>query len=111
MFLKEEKIVPIVIDLTESKKNQLNESFLAMLGGGVEMLLKRMFGAPSVPVTVKGSESQLSTFADALVREKKYMDSYIKNGLANPTTMRSKHSLDKAVANFETETGLKWPLA
>ncbi len=75
--------------------------------GGMMKGSKASAGGPNV--SVKGSPSQISAFFTALNREKRYMDSYIKNGLDDPSTMVSKYELDKSVRNFEYETGLKWP--
>ena len=41
--------------------------------------------------------------------EKRYMDSYLKHGLDGASTMTSKYDLDRAVLQFEGETGLRWP--
>jgi hypothetical protein len=116
----------IVIDLTKKNLNEIytgyndfahNVAFLLRsLGysgsdifgpGGMMKGGKSSQGGPSV--SVKGSPSQISAFFTALNREKRYMDSYIKNGLDDPSTMKSKYELDKSVRKFEYETGLKWP--
>ena len=100
----------IVIDLSATRNKELNESFLATLGYFAEIALKRMFGYDlAIPVKVKGSPSEISSFMGALKREKSYMQAYKKHGLADPKTLNNKHLLNKAVANFEKVTGLKWP--
>ena len=110
MKINEDKIAPIVIDLSAAKKGELNESFLRMFGGAVKMMLRRMFGQVDMPMWVKGTESEISAFADVLGKEKKYMDTFLKYGLNDPQSFKSHAELDKAVANFERETGIKWPL-
>ena len=96
-----------IIDLSAET---LDESWLRIFGAGVESILKGMFGGHSVPVTVRGSQSEINSFANTLSHEKRYMDSYQKFGLDNPMTYRSKFKLNKAVRDFERKTNLKWPL-
>ena len=38
-------LAPIVIDLSAASSGELNESWLSMFGGGIKMILQRMFGA------------------------------------------------------------------
>jgi len=116
----------IVIDLTNKHLNEFYTGYndfahnvaylLRSLGysnvdiygsGGMMKGSNASRGGPNL--SVKGSPSQISAFFTALNREKKYMDSYIKNGLDDPSTMVSKYELDKSVRTFEYETGLKWP--
>jgi hypothetical protein len=100
----------IVIDLSSGRNKELNESFLTTLGYFVEIALKRMFGYDfAVPVKIKGSPSEISSFMGALKREKRYLEAYKQYGLTDPKTLNNKHLLDKAVSKFEKATGLKWP--
>jgi len=111
-LLNEDQVVQIEIDLEELKKNELNESFLAMFGGAIKMILNRMFAAPqSYPsfYKVTGSRSDVTAFARALGNEKNYLEAASKYGLDNPHTFKSKAALDKAIRGFEKDTGLKWP--
>jgi len=110
------ELVPIIIDLNIVKTKQLNESWLTMFGGAVKMILKGMFGGGGLASTpslrnlsVKGSPSQVAAFGDALANEKRYMDSFMKHGLADSGTLTSRHRLEAAIGRFERETGLKWP--
>jgi hypothetical protein len=105
--LKEEEISPIVIDLTNGDK--LDESWLRMLGFGVKSILNSMFGGSSVPVSVTGNRSEVTSFAKAIGKEKRYMDSLRRYGLDNPKTFKNKSMLDKATSAFTRKTGLKWP--
>jgi hypothetical protein len=108
--LNEDQITEYVIDFTELRKNKLDESFLAMFGNITKWILKRMFGEEiHMPVTVRGTESEVHAFANALGKEKKYLDVYKKYGLNDPRTHRSKGTLQKAVGKFTRATGLKWP--
>ena len=74
-----------------------------------EMLLGLMYAGINVPISVIGSSSQVNSFFKALNGEKRYMDSYVKNGLGDQRTLRSKYALNRSVEKFENETGLKWP--
>ena len=59
---------------------------------------------------VKGKRPDVITFGAALGAEKKYMDSYLKHGLNDPRVLKNRYSLERAIQNFERETGIKWPL-
>jgi hypothetical protein len=107
--LTEEELIGITIDLGAARKGKLDESFLAMFGYWVKALLKRIFGGAEVPVNVKGSRSEIQSFANALGREKDYMTSLRSHGLHDKRTYGNKYKLDKAVQRFEKDTGLKWP--
>jgi hypothetical protein len=107
--LNEDKLVEIVIDFNEIRKNEMNESFLAMFGGWVEHILKAMFGGLNIPVNVRGSDREVQAFATALGREKRYIDVAKRYGLDHASTYRSKAQLDSAAKNFQRETGIKWP--
>jgi len=100
-----------ILDLTVAKNGQLNESMLTQYGALIKMSLERMF-APGIfgnALRVRGEPPQIKAFMAALTSEKKYMDSYMTNGLNSTETFTSKHALDKAVRTFEVSTGLKWP--
>ena len=117
----------IILDLNfKNKINKVNEGFyrtdfankvyyilrdlgqtdLDIFGSGG--LLSSKSGAAS-SLKIKGTPAQITAFFAALKNEKRYMDSYIKNGLNDSTTKISKYELDQAVYQFEYETGLKWP--
>ena len=97
------------IDLNANAKGQVNESFLRLFGWTIKGIMNSMFGGTRIPVTVKGSQSQVRDFARVLGREKKYLENYKKFGLYNPQTYNSRYALDSAVKKFERGTGLKWP--
>ena len=105
--LNEEEISEIVIDL--SKGSKIDESWLKMMGFGIKSILKSMFGGGSMPVSVRGSRSQIKHFTDTIGKEKKYMEQAMKFGLDNPHTYRSKSQLNKATTNFTRQTGIPWP--
>ena len=97
--------------LGEGSENSktLAENYYAQLGAQVKTILNAMFGGVFVPVKIRGTESEVAAFTNTLSKEKKYIESYIKNGLDNPQTYKSKSILDNAVNSFERTTGLKWP--
>ena len=101
-------LVSFEIDLT-TDPDLIDESWLVTFGTMTKMLLKYMFGGAAAPVKIRGTSSQISAFTDALGREKRYMDSFIKHGLSDERTLRSRSTLMKAVSRFERETGLRWP--
>ena len=105
------ELTPIEIDLGVVRKKEVNESFLAMFGGAVKMILGRMFGGAQVPVKVTGTSNEVSSFARAMGRESKYIKTAAKYGLDNPRTYKDKYKLRKSVSQFERVTGLKWPFS
>ena len=120
----QEELAPIVIDLGMMNKSEIEEGRVPgglnwmqtlaiaapdMLGFWVKGILQQMFGAPRVPVTVRGTHSQIKSFANTLQKEKRYIENYNKYGLNNPRTYKSKAQLQNSVSKFERATGLKWP--
>ena len=115
-ILNEEQLVGVEIDLEELKKNkdQINESWLAMFGGVVKLLLDKMFAGPyrqprSDLFSIRGSRSDVTSFAQTIGREKRYLEAVSKYGLDDPRTFQNKSKLDLAIKNFQAETGLTWP--
>jgi hypothetical protein len=103
----------IQIDLNIAKSGKLDEfSILTHMGTKIEILLKAMFGfgGPGLLGSVTGTRSQVNSFYKALRGEKRHMSALLRHGLTDPRTMRSRHSLDKAIRGFENDTGLKWPV-
>jgi len=107
--LNEDKLTEIVIDLEEIKKNKLDESWLAMFGYQIQVLMRRMFGGAQIPVTVKGNPREVDAFAKAIGKEKKYIQTAKDYGLEDPRTYKDKSLLKKATSKFERVTGIKWP--
>ena len=119
-----EEILPIKINLNIKKENKLDESFLSTFGSLTKWLLGYIFGDAAVPVKVKeglegngnaprvkisGTPGQVNAFTEALGSEKEYMLAYMEHGLNDPKTLSSRHSLNRAVEEFEKETGIRWP--
>ena len=107
--LHEDKLTEIVIDLNKSQSGGINESFLRMFGYWTKKILGHMFDGTSIPIQVKGTTSQVDSFAAALGREKRYMQAIKDYGLDDPRTYKERGRLDAAVNSFERRTGLKWP--
>ena len=108
--LNEDRMLVKVLDLEEMKKNKLNESFLAMFGGWIQMMLDDIFrGNYSAPVTIRGTQSDVNSFAKAFNGERRYLEAAKRYGLDHPTTYKNKAKLDNAVKSFERDTGLIWP--
>ena len=99
----------IKIDLNAAKSSQLNESYLRWFGDAIKLLMRRIFGGVDIPVEVKGTQSQIKSFARALESERRYMDSFRRYGLDDPRTYRDRTHLEQAVSGFENTTKLKWP--
>jgi hypothetical protein len=95
--------------------NALDEG-LAAEGAKLKIALMSMLGYKDyfrmfpAPTKLRGTPSQISSFTAAVRGERKYMDAVRRNGLHDPATFSSKARLDRAVRNFERETGMKWPL-
>ena len=109
-YLNEGDITEVVIDLEQLKSNdQLNESFLRMMGFWVENIMKGMFGESFVPGKVSGKSGDVKAFARAIGNEKRYIEAARKYGLDNPQNYKQKSRLQKAIKAFEGKTGIKWP--
>ena len=107
----EEKVSPIVIDLKSLKDKELKEFInpYRMFGTAVKNILKMLFGSAPLPVTVRGSRSDVNSFVQTIAGEKKHLDAIRRYGLDNPNTFKSKYQLDRAVSQFERKTGIPWP--
>ena len=108
--LKEDMLAPIEFDLGVAHRGELNESILRRFGTVVKFLLGRMFGNSTRPIRIRGTRREVDAFQQALGKEKKYMDAYLRYGLDNPQTLSNRHNLEAAIRSFERDTGLKWPL-
>ena len=106
---KDNDLVPLEINLNAKAEGILNENFLSMFGGAIRIIMKQMFGEKSMPVIVRGTESQIGSFKKALGSEAKYLKAMKKHGLDKPGVGKSKAKLDKAVKNFEKDTGIVCP--
>lgn len=89
----------------------LTESFLTMWGHGIRKALEKMFDIPVYEnVTFHGRRTDVEALYRTLAAEKRYIDAFIGNGLSDPKVTTSKYELEKAIYNFESQTGIKWPI-
>ncbi len=102
-------IIPIEINLSASNDEKVNEIWLQTFGWAVKRILSQMFGGSSIPVNIRGSKREVSAFAKAIARDKKYISTAAKYGLNDPRVYKDKFKLRKAAANFERVTGIKYP--
>tara|TARA_R100000664_G_C2702830_1_gene102524 strand:+ start:62 stop:394 length:333 start_codon:yes stop_codon:yes gene_type:complete len=106
---KPNDLVSIEINLNANKQGLINESWLAMFGGAIETILAGMFGGRSVPVKISGTSKQVDSFKTALGSEARYLKALKRHGLEDPSVLGNKSKLERAVRNFEKETGIPWP--
>ena len=100
----------LILDLGFKRRGEdINESYLKALGTVAQMALERMFQGDQASLKLTGTNSEINSFVAALQAEKRYLDSFIKNGLSNSATYTSKNRLNSAITDFESTTGLRWP--
>ena len=87
-YVADPSLQEIEINLNAAQDGMLDESFLRTFGWAIQKIMGHMFGSPSIPVTVKGTQSQVRDFASALGKEKSYLTNYKKFGLDNPRTYK-----------------------
>jgi len=107
--LNEEQLVTTVIDLEKLKSQEMNEIFLAQLGGAIEMILGFMFDNQPKSFSITGVPKDVKAFAGALGGEKKFIEAARKYGLNHPATYKNKAKLNNAIKKFEKQTGITWP--
>lgn len=93
-----------VLDLGIMKSGIISESFLRMFGFWIKKILERTFGMNSVPVNIRGTQEQITSFANALSKEKKYIENLDKLGLTNPQIYKNKKELKIATEKFTRKT-------
>jgi|TARA_B100000073_G_scaffold279691_1_gene240196 hypothetical protein len=106
---KPNDLVPIEINLNPTEADMLNESWLAMMGGAIQTILTGMFGGKTIPVRISGTRKQVDSFKSALGNEARYLKAMKRYGLDKPETLKTKAQLDRAIKNFERDTGISWP--
>jgi hypothetical protein len=107
----QDELIEIKIDFEEMREQQeqLDEAFANMFGNWISYMMRAMFGEIEIPISVKGKPSEVRSFATALGKEKKYVETAKRYGLADPRTYKSKNLLKNATSKFEKITGIKWP--
>ena len=98
-----------VLDLGAARRGELTESYLTSMGAMLQIALQRLFAGAGGSMKVTGSRKEVESLKRTLSGEKRYMDSFMKHGLDDPRTFKSKSQLMRAVKEFERATGLKWP--
>lgn len=99
-----------VIRIPQSRQ-LITESFLTMWGHSIRKALEKMFDIPVYEnITFQGRRTDVEALYRTLGAEKRYIDSFINNGLSDPRVTNSKWELEKAIHNFESQTGIKWPI-
>ena len=106
---KPNDLVPIEINLNPTEADMLNESWLAMMGGAIQTILTGTFGGKTIPVRISGTRKQVDSFKSALGNEARYLKAMKRYGLDKPETLKTKAQLDRAIKNFERDTGISWP--
>tara|TARA_R100000426_G_scaffold87244_1_gene70978 strand:- start:3102 stop:3455 length:354 start_codon:yes stop_codon:yes gene_type:complete len=111
-----------IIDLTIAKK-QLNESaMLRRFSADLKVILRTILSNEAYraliseeeqekpKIVVKGSKEDVKAFAKALENERQYALNYMKHGLGSKEVSNSKLELEKSIHDFESSTGIKWPI-
>tara|TARA_Y100000310_G_scaffold344766_1_gene459343 strand:+ start:1824 stop:2186 length:363 start_codon:yes stop_codon:yes gene_type:complete len=116
---------PIKIDLGLIRKELMNERWqhrhgfvknppgkrnISKFGSAVKDIMRAIFNNKRVPLNIVGTRGEIDSFVDAIKQEERYLKAAKKYGLDNPRTYRYKYRLRRSVAQFERDTGLKWPL-
>jgi hypothetical protein len=110
MSKQEETNEELILDFSKLDEG-LAEQGAKLKGALMKMLgLEDYFRLFPVPSSIRGTSSQVSSFRNAALGEKRYMAAVKKHGLNDPKTFASKTRLNNAVRNFERETGMKWPI-
>lgn len=99
----------MVVELPR-EKTLINESFLTMFGSIIELAIKRMFGFDIPNISFKGHPTDVQRLVKTLASEKRYIDSYLRLKLNDPEVIQNKFRLEKAIYDFERETGIPWPI-
>jgi len=109
--MDEKDLVPTVIDFSEARNEDgnLNESWWLTFGAILRWVMPSLYKGGTIPLSVRGTSSEIGSFANALAKERRYLESWRDLGLDNPMTYKNKSMLDNAVGRFERTTGLKWP--
>lgn len=101
-------LAPITIDFRKLKEETIDEGYLNMFAGAVKLLLRNILGNTHIPATIRGTPAEIRSFSNALGHEARYIEAIQKYGLNDPKTYMNKYKLDKAVSQFERDTGIKW---
>ncbi len=82
------------------------------IANGIRTVVTALSGMGPIPnLSISGTSSQISSFVELIAREKHLYDAYTRNGLGDPRTHQSQVQLRYAAAQFERETGIKYPFS
>ena len=118
-------------------KKLLNESWFKMFGEWNKELLKYMYGKDvkmhaelgahktlggmikedeeegnidnTLKFSITGEEKDVKLYANAIMSQKNYLDTYVQYGPEHMQTKKYKELLDQSINEFEQITGIKWP--
>jgi len=111
-MLNEDKLDPIVINLSAMRGDGINEDLVRNFGNAVRMFLGALLDQDPIEMfkgIIRGTPTEVKSFARTIGSEKKYIDIARKYGLDDPRAASNKARLTKSIASFERETGIKWP--
>tara|TARA_R100001082_G_C4355476_1_gene156660 strand:+ start:962 stop:1288 length:327 start_codon:yes stop_codon:yes gene_type:complete len=104
--INEDKMCNAVIEF----KNEINEEYLKNFAYSVKEILKAMVTGKGAPISVKGDASKVRSFAKALGNELEYIKVLGDTKIDDPRAMAQRHKLEASVSDFESMTGIKWPV-
>ena len=121
----------LVVDFTKNNKLLTEAGILSALGSWTKTILRHMYGKDVQMVgdinsvadlaniineedeepnfIIRGKYRDVKAYAIAIVKEKEYLDAYLKYGKDHLQTVRARENLAPAVSEFEAATGLRWP--
>jgi REP element-mobilizing transposase RayT len=93
-------------------QDTVKESWTGMLSSWVNWFLQDVkLDSPFKMLSIKGKPNQVKAFINALKEEKKYAIIAKELGTKDRKLFEQKQQLEKAVEEFEKETGIKWPVS
>ena len=104
--INEDKICDTIIEF----KKEINEEYLKSFAYGVKEILKAMVTGKGKPISVKGEEAKVRSFAKALGNELEYIKVLEATKVDDPRAMAQRHKLEASISDFESTTGIKWPV-
>ena len=103
-ILANEGVVPITIDF-----NGLNEGSQSF-SDSVEMIMRALTGGYNIPINLRGTQAQLSSFINSIKKEHDYFKSIKRYGPNDPQAQADRYNLEKAIREFERKNGIPWPM-
>jgi len=106
-----DNLVPVKILLDPQER--LMENFnVTDIANGIRSVVSALSGMGPIPnLSISGTSSQISSFVELIAREKNLYDAYVRHGLSDPRTHQNQVHLQYAAAQFERETGIKYPFS